>query len=44
MRKTFCAYTKGTGLSGGARLRERLVSAGTIAEYRDILAAWLLKD
>ncbi|MDR1863543.1 MAG: tRNA dihydrouridine synthase DusB [Treponema sp.] len=44
MRKTFCAYTKGTGLSGGARLRERLVHAGTIAEYRDILRPWLLKD
>jgi nifR3 family TIM-barrel protein len=45
MRKTFCAYTKGigggTGLPGGARLRERLVHAGTIAEYREILIAWL---
>jgi nifR3 family TIM-barrel protein len=45
MRKTFCAYTKGigggTGLPGGARLRERLVHAGTIAEYREILAEWL---
>jgi nifR3 family TIM-barrel protein len=45
MRKTFCAYTKGIGggpgLPGGARLRESLVHAGTIAEYREILAPWL---
>jgi nifR3 family TIM-barrel protein len=44
MRKTFCAYTRsiagGPGLSGGARLRERLVQAGTIAEYREILGAF----
>jgi nifR3 family TIM-barrel protein len=48
MRKTFCAYTKGicggTGLPGGARLRERLVHAKTIAEYREILAIWVLKN
>jgi nifR3 family TIM-barrel protein len=48
MRKTFCAYTKaiggGPGLSGGARLRESLVHAGTIAEYREILSPWILQD
>jgi nifR3 family TIM-barrel protein len=41
MRKQFCAYTKGIGgspgLAGGARLRDRLVHAETIAEYRSIL-------
>jgi nifR3 family TIM-barrel protein len=38
MRKQFCAYTKGIGgspgIPGGARLRDRLVHAETIAEYR----------
>jgi len=42
MRKQFCAYTKGSGglpgLNGGAALRERLVRAETIAEYREILS------
>ncbi|GHV85203.1 tRNA-dihydrouridine synthase [Spirochaetia bacterium] len=42
MRKQFCAYTKGTmglpGISGGAALRDKLVHAGTIAEYREILS------
>jgi nifR3 family TIM-barrel protein len=42
MRKHFCAYTRGgpgsPGLSGGARLRDRLVHAETIAEYRAIFA------
>ena len=41
MRKRFCAYTKGypgePGLPGGAALRGRLVQAGTIADYREIL-------
>jgi nifR3 family TIM-barrel protein len=37
MRKQFCAYTR--GLPGGAELRNRLVHAETIEEYRDILAA-----
>ncbi|MDR3171942.1 MAG: tRNA dihydrouridine synthase DusB [Treponema sp.] len=36
MRKQFCAYTK--GLAGGAALRNRLVHAQTIGEYRDILS------
>ena len=35
MRKQFCAYTK--GISGGAALREKIVKAETIAEYREIL-------
>ena len=37
MRKAFCAYTKGSGLAGGARLRDSLVHAETIADYRAIL-------
>jgi tRNA-dihydrouridine synthase len=43
MRKQFCAYTRGVfgapGLPGGAALRDRLVRASTIAEYREILLA-----
>jgi tRNA-dihydrouridine synthase len=35
MRKQFCAYTK--GMAGGAALRNRLIHAETIAEYRAIL-------
>lgn len=35
MRKQFCAYTR--GISGGAALRNRLVHAETIGEYREIL-------
>jgi nifR3 family TIM-barrel protein len=34
MRKQFCAYTK--GVSGGAALRNRLIHADTIGEYRAI--------
>jgi tRNA-dihydrouridine synthase len=45
MRKQFCAYTKGVmgmpGIAGGAALREKLVHAKTIAEYRGILAPFL---
>jgi nifR3 family TIM-barrel protein len=41
MRKHFCAYTKGgagrPGLPGGAALRNRLVRAGTVEDYRRIL-------
>jgi nifR3 family TIM-barrel protein len=41
MRKQFCAYTKGSaglpGISGGAALREKIVRAATIAEYREII-------
>jgi nifR3 family TIM-barrel protein len=37
MRKQFCAYTR--GFPGGAGLRNRLVHAETIGEYRSILAA-----
>jgi nifR3 family TIM-barrel protein len=36
MRKQFCAYTK--GMAGGAALRNRLIHAETIGEYRAILA------
>ena len=38
MRKQFCAYTK--GLAGGAALREKVVRAGTIEEYRFALQEW----
>ena len=41
MRKAFCAYTKGAGITGGARLRDRLVHAETIAEYKDIVKEFL---
>jgi nifR3 family TIM-barrel protein len=37
MRKHFCAYTR--GFPGGAGLRNRLVHAETIEEYRNIFAA-----
>jgi nifR3 family TIM-barrel protein len=41
MRKQFCAYTKGCmgspGIPGGAALRNRLVHAETIEEYRILL-------
>jgi nifR3 family TIM-barrel protein len=41
MRKQFCAYTMGSrgrpGIPGGAALRNRLVRAETISEYREIL-------
>jgi nifR3 family TIM-barrel protein len=40
MRKQFCAYTRGCmggpGMEGGAALRNRLVRAETIAEYREL--------
>ncbi|MFP3041277.1 tRNA dihydrouridine synthase DusB [Treponema primitia] len=35
MRKQFCAYTK--GISGGAALRNRLIHADTIEDYRVII-------
>ncbi|MDR1308098.1 MAG: tRNA-dihydrouridine synthase [Treponema sp.] len=42
MRRQFCAYTKGIagrpGMPGGAALREKIVHARTIAEYREILS------
>lgn len=42
MRKQFCAYTRGAmgfpGIAGGARLREKIVHAETIAQYREIMA------
>jgi tRNA-dihydrouridine synthase len=36
MRKQFCAYTK--GVQGGASIRERLVRAETVEDYRNILS------
>jgi len=36
MRKQFCAYSK--GIPGGAAVRNKLVRAATISEYREILA------
>ena len=45
MRKQFCSYTKGAmgfpGISGGAVLREKIVHAETIAEYREILSYYM---
>lgn len=38
MRKQFCAYTK--GVKGGAVLRDKVVRAETIGEYRKIVAEW----
>jgi nifR3 family TIM-barrel protein len=38
MRKQFCAYTK--GFPGGAALRENVVHAETIEEYRRICGGW----
>jgi tRNA-dihydrouridine synthase len=37
MRKQFCAYTR--GINGGAALRNRLIHADTIEEYRLIIGA-----
>lgn len=39
MRKQFCAYTK--GIDGGAVLRNQLVHAETILQYKQILADYL---
>jgi nifR3 family TIM-barrel protein len=41
MRKAFCAYTKGSGLTGGSRLRDSLVHAETIGDYRSLLGMYL---
>jgi tRNA-dihydrouridine synthase len=48
MRKHFCAYTKSPkgrsgqpGMSGGAALRNQLVHAETIAEYRRLVGAFV---
>jgi nifR3 family TIM-barrel protein len=38
MRKQFCAYTK--GIEGGAALRNLLVHAETIEEYRNVFTDW----
>lgn len=39
MRKRFCAYTR--GIAGGAVLREKIVRAETLADYRQIFAPYL---
>ena len=45
MRKQFCSYTKGVmylpGIRGGAALRDKIVRATTIAEYREILLYYM---
>jgi nifR3 family TIM-barrel protein len=45
MRKQFCAYTRGApgqpGMPGAAALRQKIVHAETVAQYRDILGAFL---
>jgi len=45
MRKQFCAYTKGVmgfpGIKNGGSLREKIVRAVTIAEYRKILSYYI---
>ena len=38
MRKQFCAYTK--GIPGGAALRDKIVHASTIEEYRQIVYSY----
>jgi nifR3 family TIM-barrel protein len=48
MRKQICAYTKGVmglpGINGGAALREKIVHAKTIAEYREVLPYYKYND
>ena len=39
MRKKFCAYT--SGLSGGSALRQKIVAASTLEEYKQILSLYL---
>ncbi len=40
MRKKFCAYS--SGIRGGARLREQIVNANTVADYRSIFNPYLV--
>jgi len=42
MRKQFCAYTK--GITGGAALRDKVVRASTIEEYREIISTFLQSE
>ena len=42
MRKQFCAYTK--GIPGGAALRDKVVHAETIEEYRNIVIDYVEKN
>jgi nifR3 family TIM-barrel protein len=48
MRKAFCAYTKGIGgghgLAGGNKLRDALVHAETISDFKDILLPKLMEE
>ena len=39
MRKKFCAYS--SGLRGGAKLRTRIVMAGSVQEYKDIFSPYM---
>ncbi len=39
MRKKFCAYT--SGLAGGSALRQKIVAASTLEEYKQILGLYL---
>jgi tRNA-dihydrouridine synthase B len=39
MRKRFCAYSK--GISGGAELRQKIVSASTVADFKKIFNSLL---
>ncbi len=39
MRKRFCAYSK--GITGGPEIRKKLVTAETVADYKDILGVFL---
>lgn len=38
MRKKFCAYS--SGLQGGARIREKIVHASSVADYREIFSGF----
>jgi tRNA-dihydrouridine synthase len=46
MRKQFCAYTKGVmglpAIRGAAALRDKIIHATTIAEYRTILSYYYI--
>ena len=39
MRKRFCAYSK--GMHGGAALRQQIVRAETLTDYKALLCSWM---